>query len=83
LKVQEDLKPDEVLLEYVLDDPNFLLRRDISPRRLRETAPDRAQGDRELAQQYVDEIRTKASGAELSNNSTNDARETDSRNFQR
>ncbi len=64
--VQDDLKQDEVLLEYVLDDPNSycvsISRQGAFVRLL----PAGRKETEKLAQQYIDEIRGKASGAEAS-----------------
>ena len=65
-KVQEDLKPDEVLLEYVLDDPTsfcvVLSRKGAYVQAL----PVGRKDIEKLSQQLVAEIRTKGAGAELS-----------------
>jgi CHAT domain-containing protein len=65
-KVQEDLRPDEVLLEYVLDDPTsfcvVVSRNGAHVRAL----PAGGKDIEKLSQQLVAEIRTKGSGAELS-----------------
>lgn len=64
--VQDDLQPDEVLLEYVLDDPNsycISIRRQGAFVRL---LPIGRQEIEKLAQRYIDEIREKASAAETS-----------------
>jgi CHAT domain-containing protein len=65
-KVQEDLKPDEVLLEYVLDDPTsfcvVVSRNGAYVRAL----PAGAKDIEKLSQQLVAEIRAKGAGAELS-----------------
>jgi len=64
--VQDDLKQDEVLLEYVLDDPDSycvsISRQGAFVRLL----PTGRKEIEKLAQQYVDEIRGKASGVEVS-----------------
>jgi CHAT domain-containing protein len=64
--VQEDLKQGEVLLEYVLDDPNSycisITRQGAFVRVLRSGRKE----IEKLAQQYIDEIRGKALGAETS-----------------
>jgi CHAT domain-containing protein len=65
-KVQEDLKPDEVLLEYVLDDPTsfcvVVSRNGAYVRAL----PAGGKDIEKLSQQLVAEIRAKGAGAELS-----------------
>ena len=64
--VQDDLKQDEILLEYVLDDPTsycvLILRQSAFVRVL----PSGRKEIEKLAQRYIDEIRSKRSGAELS-----------------
>jgi CHAT domain-containing protein len=64
--VQDDLKQDEVLLEYVLDDPNSycvsISRQGAFVRLL----PTGRKEIEKLAQQYIDQVRGKASGAEAS-----------------
>src|SRR5207244_5636437 len=64
--VQDDLKQDEVLLEYVLDDPNSycvsISRKGAFVRSL----PTGRKEIEKLAQRYIDEIRGKASGTEVS-----------------
>ena len=71
LNVQDDLKQDEVLLEYVLDDPNSycvsISRQGASVRVL----PAGRKEIEKLAQQYIDEIRGKAPARNYQNNSTN------------
>jgi CHAT domain-containing protein len=65
-KVQEDLKPDEVLLEYVLDDPNsFCLSVSRKGVYVQELPAGRKQVEK-LTQEFVDEIRAKGTGAEVS-----------------
>src|SRR5580700_3272512 len=63
--VQDDLKQDEILLEYVLDDPNSycvsISRQGAFVRQL----PAGRNEIEKLAQQYIDEIRRKASGTDL------------------
>ena len=63
-KVQDDLKPDEVLLEYVLGDPNSFCiavsRRTANVRVL----PVGRKDIENLVQQFVDEIRAKKNGIE-------------------
>jgi CHAT domain-containing protein len=64
--VQDDLKQDEILLEYVLDDPNsycVLISRKGAVVRVLRTGRKEIE---KLAQQYIDEIRGKASGTEIS-----------------
>ena len=64
--VQEVLKPDEVLLEYVLDDPtSFCVVVSHKVAYVRALPAGRKEIE-SLSQQFVDEIRTKATGAELS-----------------
>jgi CHAT domain-containing protein len=64
--VEQDLKPDEVLLDYVLDDPNsFCLSITRSGTHLRQLAAGRKQIG-ELTHAYIDKIRAKASGTEVS-----------------
>ena len=64
--VQNDLKQDEVLLEYVLDDPNsycvLISRKGAFVRGL----PTGRKEIEKLAQRYIDQIRAKASEAEVS-----------------
>jgi CHAT domain-containing protein/tetratricopeptide (TPR) repeat protein len=65
-KVQEVLKPDEVLLEYVLDDPaSFCVVVSQKGAYVRVLPAGRKEIEN-LSQQFVGEIRTKGSGAELS-----------------
>jgi CHAT domain-containing protein len=65
-KVQEVLKPDEVLLEYVLDDPiSFCLVVSQKGAYVRVLPAGRKEIEN-LSQQFVGEIRTKGTGAELS-----------------
>jgi CHAT domain-containing protein len=65
-KVQEVRKPDEVLLEYVLDDPtSFCLVASQKGAYVRVLPAGRKEIER-LSQQYVGEIRTKGAGTELS-----------------
>jgi CHAT domain-containing protein len=64
--VQNDLKEDEILLEYVLDDPHsycVFISRKVAAVRPLSTGRKEIEG---LAQQYIREIRGKASGAETS-----------------
>jgi len=64
--VEQDLKPNEVLLEYVLDDPNsFCLSITRSGTHLRQLVAGRKQIE-ELTHAYIDEVRAKASGTEVS-----------------
>ena len=64
--VEHDLKPDDVLLEYVLDDPNsFCLSITRSGTHLRQLSAGRKQIE-ELTNAYIDKIRAKASGTEVS-----------------
>jgi CHAT domain-containing protein len=65
-KVQDDLKSDEVLLEYVLDDPSSFC---ISISRKGEYVRVLPVGRKEvekLTQEFLDEIREKGAGSELS-----------------
>ena len=65
-KVQEVLKPDEVLLEYVLDDPtSFCVAVSQRGAYVRELPAGRKEIEN-LSRQFVSEIRTKGSAAELS-----------------
>jgi len=65
-KVQEVLKPDEVLLEYVLDDPtSFCLVASQKGAYVRVLPAGRNEIEN-LSQRFVGEIRTKGTGAELS-----------------
>ena len=65
-RVQEVLKPDEVLLEYVLDDPtSFCLVASQKGAYVRVLPAGRKEIEK-LSQQFVGEIRTKGTGAELS-----------------
>jgi CHAT domain-containing protein len=64
--VQDDLKQDEVLLEYVLDEPNsyyVLISHKVAFVRVLPTGRKEIE---KLAQRYIDEIRGKASGGETS-----------------
>src|SRR5262245_3683159 len=64
--VEHDLKPDDVLLEYVLDDPNsFCLSITRSGTHLRQLSAGRKQIE-ELTHAYIDKIRAKGSGTEVS-----------------
>jgi CHAT domain-containing protein len=61
-KVEDDLNPDEVLLEYVLDDPNsFCLSISRKGAYLRMLPVGRTEIQR-LTQQFVDEVRAKGAG---------------------
>ena len=65
-KVQDDLKPGEVLLEYVLDDPNsFCLSISRRGAYLRMLPTGRKQIEK-LMQEFVDELRGKGTGADIS-----------------
>ena len=65
-RVQEDLKPDEVLLEYVLDDPtSFCVSVSRKAAYVRVLPVGRKEVEK-LTQQFVDEIRAKGTGAEVS-----------------
>src|SRR6202049_2767012 len=65
-EVQEVVKPDEVLLEYVLDEPtSFCVVVSQKPAYFRLLPAGRKEIEN-LSQQFVGEIRTKATGAELS-----------------
>ena len=64
--VEQELKPDEVLLEYVLDDPNsFCLSITRSGTHLRQLSVGRKQVE-ELAHAFIDRVRAKESGADVS-----------------
>jgi CHAT domain-containing protein len=66
-KVQEVLKPDEALLEYVLDDPtSFCLVVSQKGAHVRVLPAGRKEIEN-LSQQFVGDIRTKGTAAELSN----------------
>src|ERR1700686_584652 len=65
-KVQEVLKPDEVLLEYVLDDPTSFCVVISQKRAYVRVLPAGRKEIESLSQQFVGEIRTKGTGAELS-----------------
>jgi len=65
-KVQEDLKPGEVLLEYVLDDPtSFCVSVSRKTAYIRVLSAGRKEVEK-LTQQFIDEIRAKGTGAEVS-----------------
>ena len=55
--VQDDLKPDEVLLEYVLDDPNSFCVSVSRQGAYVRVLPTGRKEIEKLAQQFVDEIR--------------------------
>jgi CHAT domain-containing protein len=64
--VEEELKPDEVLLEYVLDDPNsFCLSITRSGTHLRQLSTGRKQIE-ELTHVFIDKVRAKGSGTDVS-----------------
>ena len=65
-KVQEVLKPDEVLLEYVLDDPTSFCVVVSQKGAYVRVLPAGRKEIENLSQQFVGEIRTKGTGAELS-----------------
>jgi hypothetical protein len=64
--VQDDLKQDEMLLEYVLDDPNSYCVLISHKGAFVRVLPTGRKEIEKLAQQFIDEIRGKASGAEIS-----------------
>ena len=64
--VQEVLKPDEVLLEYVLDDPASFCVVISQQRAYVRVLPAGRKEIENLSQRFVGEIRTKGTGAELS-----------------
>src|SRR5580698_9301548 len=64
--VREVLKPDEVLLEYVLDDPTSFCVVVSEKGAYVRTLPAGRKEIENLSQQFVGEIRTKGTGAELS-----------------
>ncbi len=65
-KVQEDLKPGEVLLEYVLDDPtSFCVSVSRNAAYVRVLPAGREEVER-LTDEFIDEIRAKGTGAEVS-----------------
>jgi CHAT domain-containing protein len=66
-KVREVLKPDEVLLEYVLDDPNSFCVVVSKKTAYVRALPAGRKEIENLSQQFVGEIRTKGAGVELSN----------------
>ena len=66
-KVQEVLKPGEVLLEYVLDDPTSFCVVVSQKGAYVRVLPAGRKEIENLSQQFVGEIRTKGAGAELSN----------------
>jgi CHAT domain-containing protein len=64
--VEQGLKPDEVLLEYVLDDPSsFCLSITRTGTHLRQLAAGRKRIE-ELAHAYIDKVRAKGSGTDVS-----------------
>jgi CHAT domain-containing protein len=63
--VQDDLKPEEVLLEYVLDDPNSFCFSISKQGTFVRVLPTGRKEIEKLAQLYIDEIRAKLSGADL------------------
>jgi CHAT domain-containing protein len=65
-KVQEVLKPDEVLLEYVLDDPTSFCVVVAQKGAYVRVLPVGRKEIENLSQQFVGDIRTKGSGTELS-----------------
>jgi CHAT domain-containing protein/tetratricopeptide (TPR) repeat protein len=65
-KVQEVLKPDEVLLEYVLDDPTSFCVVVSQKGAYVEVLPAGRKEIENLSRQFIGEIRTKGTGAELS-----------------
>ncbi len=65
-EVQDVLKPDEVLLEYVLDDPTSFCVVVFQKGAYVRVLPAGRKEIENLSQQFVGEIRTKGTGAELS-----------------
>jgi CHAT domain-containing protein len=65
-KVQEDLKPDELLLEYVLDDPTSFCVSVSRKGAYVRVLPVGHKVIEKLSQEFVDEIRAKGTGTELS-----------------
>src|SRR5208282_3313798 len=65
-KVEEVLKPDEVLLEYVLDDPTSFCVVVSQKSAYVRVLPACSKEIEYLSQQFVDEIRTKGTGADVS-----------------
>jgi CHAT domain-containing protein len=65
-EVQEVLEPDEVLLEYVLDDPTSFCVVISQKRAYVRVLPAGRKEIENLSQRFVAEIRTKGTGAELS-----------------
>jgi CHAT domain-containing protein len=64
--IQSDLRPDEVLLEYVLDDPNsYCLSITRHGTHLRQLPVGRNEVER-LTHTFIDEVRAKQSGADVS-----------------
>jgi CHAT domain-containing protein/tetratricopeptide (TPR) repeat protein len=66
-EVQEVLKPDEVLLEYVLDDPTSFCVVISQKRAYVRALPAGRKEIEDLSQRFLGEIRTKGTGAEFSN----------------
>jgi tetratricopeptide (TPR) repeat protein len=64
--VQDDLQQNEVLLEYVLDDPNSFCVSISHHGAFVRVLPTGRKEIEKLAQRHIDEIRGKASGAEVS-----------------
>src|SRR5437870_9430255 len=65
-KVQEDLKPGEVLLEYVLDDPTSFCVSVSRKAAYVQVLPAGRKEVEKLTDQFIDEIRAKGTGAEVS-----------------
>ena len=65
-KVQEDLQPDELLLEYVLDDPTSFCVSVSRKGAYVRVLPVGHKVIEKLSQEFVDEIRAKGTGTELS-----------------
>src|SRR5258708_18399063 len=65
-KVQEDLKPGEGLLEYVLDDPTSVCVSGARKAAYVRVLPAGRKEVRNLTQEFIDEIRAKRMGAEVS-----------------
>jgi len=65
-KVQQDLKPDELLLEYVLDDPTSFCVSVSRKGAYVRVLPVGHKVIEKLSQEFVDEIRAKGTGTELS-----------------
>lgn len=64
--VQRDLNPDEILLEYVLDDPNSYCVAVSRSGAFVRVLPSGRKEIEKLAQSYIDEIRARASGTNVS-----------------